>query len=290
MVHFYEVRNRDGLAIADPIDWPKFLSDLATLSPDRRLRRIYNIDHWGQVYPHNERDHFILARAREEGISSFNRQNGEIIDHESDTANPYVEISVASFLPNSNIFGFVLGSQASSRVGNFEAWLNEYKALNESVSIVPVLNKNVLQRIENADEVRLLRVGFDRDQLSSISEQNSLRGVLQEIEAEHGALDVELVLRVKGRVNKDHTESRVSLLRTLRSMIGSAFTKGQADLVNFDAEGKPNTEHIDLVNSFLARKMDVSVRDEEGNPVRIQSAIAAIERAAEELRDELSEG
>jgi hypothetical protein len=181
----------------------------------------------------------------------------------------------------------MLGSQASSRIRSLERWINFHQAFSEPITISPLLSKDVVDKVMSADEIKVLRIKYDGDQLGSIRRQNRLSGTLEALESGHGNIDVELILRVTGRVNERKQAERQNLLQTARSMIRSSYKKASADLINYDAEGRHHMEHVDFLNNVLARRMEVSVKDEEGNPVRIPSAIAAIERAAQVLDDEL---
>jgi hypothetical protein len=286
-VQFFEVQHADGSRFDGPLPWVDFLASLALESVRRRRHAIYAVDHWCQTYTFDGRDHLIMARLRDESVSSFNTTNGDIVDVQSEVGNPHVELSIASFLPDTNILGFVLGSQASSRVKSLEEWINEHKVFSDPISIAPLLSLRSMEKINEATEAKLLQVRFERDQLSSLAHKNRLTDALQVLEEAHGSVDIELTLRVKGKVDEEHTGERRKIGQTAKSLIGSSFSRASAELVSYNTDGKPVREYVDFLNDVLAKKMDVSVKDDEGNPVRIPSALAAIDRAATELSDEL---
>ncbi|HVK22235.1 MAG TPA: hypothetical protein VM677_12840 [Actinokineospora sp.] len=285
-VSFYEVRDENGTRLGEALDWDSILDDLARQSAKSCRHRIFGTEHWGRVYHWNDLPNFILVRARDEGVSAFDIDNEQFIDHESEAGSPYVELSITKFLPGTNRFGFVLGSNASSRAGSMEAWINEHKMFKERISIVPLVSQRVLEKIDKASEAKLLKVRLDRDHVAAVGPSNGLYSVFQNLKNKHGGVDAELILRVKGRINNDYREERQGLLETAKSVANTRFSKAFVELINYDANGKPHVDKVDFMNDLLARKMDVSVTDDEGNPVRIPSAITAIERAAERLREE----
>jgi hypothetical protein len=89
----------------------------------------------GQVYPLDNRDHFVLARLREYGVSTFDIEQDQIVDRESQAANPYVELSIISVLPGTNKFGFLRGSNAASHAASFGDWLNKLGAFPPATGI-----------------------------------------------------------------------------------------------------------------------------------------------------------
>lgn len=288
-VQFFEVVAQDGTRLAQPYPWPEILADLAKQPAADCKHVVAGVDHWGRVYTYEEEDHFILVRLVEEGVSSFDISTESFIDIESNAANPYVELSIAKFLPNSNIFGFVLGSNGSSRVGSMERWINAHKMFQGEVAIVPLVSKRALDKIRAAEEAKLLTVRLDQDHVSSIGTQSGLYSVLKDIEESHGSVDIELTIRAKGRVDEERREERMGIVRTAKSMIRAPFSRAVVELVNYDSKGKPHIEKVDFLNHLLATKMNVSVTDKEGNPVRIPSAISAINKAAEKLRVDLAD-
>ncbi|SFW66632.1 hypothetical protein [Amycolatopsis australiensis] len=286
-VQFFEVVNSDGSRIENgSLDWQEILFDLSRQHIRDRRHRIGGIDHWGQIYPYNGDEHFILAKNREDGVSSFDIENEEFIDSETQAGNPYVELTIIKFIPGTNRFGLVLGSGASSRAGTFQIWLNEHRVFAEEISVKPLVSNRVLEKIQGAQQAKLLNVRLERDQAAAVSEANGLYGAVRAITAVHGSVDVELILRVKGQVDSRHDDERISILNTARSVINTQFSKAMVELVQFDQEGKPETETVNFVNDLLSKKMKVSVTDEEGHPVRIPSAIAAIDRAIDDLQSE----
>lgn len=285
-VQFFEVRDSKGAKLPEALDWPKILLDISRQSVKECKHSVGLVDHWGRIYNYNETDHLILARLREDGVSSFDIENETFIDLESQEENPYVELSISKFIEGTNRFGFVLGSNASSRVSSLEGWINAHKVFSKDISIVPLISNRVLQKIQEADEAKLLRVRMERDQVSTIKESSGLFSVSKNLEKAHGSIDVDFTIRVKGRIDEKHKGEREKILNTARTIVDTQFSRAEVDLVVYNAKGKPEIDHVNFMNDLLAKKMTVSVTDKEGNPVRIPSAIVAIERAADALKAE----
>lgn len=286
MVRFYEVQNENQESFPRALPWEQFLDRLSQQSVKDRQHSVDGVDHWCRTYTVDERDHLVMARAREDAVSSLNIAQDDIVDMDSEVGRPYVELSIVSFVPGTNYFGFMLGSQASSRVGSLEKWINLHKEFNAPITISPLLSKDAASKIMNADEIKVIQVKYSGDQLGSVRRQSRIGDALQVLEEGHGGVEIELILRATGKVTERKRPERRRLLETARSVFGDPYKKASAEVINYDAEGVYHTEHVDFINDALARKMTVSVRDEEGNPVRIPSAITAIERAAMTLRDE----
>jgi hypothetical protein len=286
LVAFFEVRDEDGDALAEPVDWPGFLAYVSRQSMDNRCHSVNDAPHWGQVYTYNETDHLILARRRDE-VSSLNITTGEIVDTESDASNPWVEVSVVHFLPNTNRFGFVLGSNAAPRVTSLQHWINQHNILDEQISVAPVLDRKVLQKIRGADAASMVRVTFDPDRLADIH-AHGLYEVAQGLKQNFGDVVIELQLSV----TRSHggRDEQAMMLREARNLAGTgAFDKAVARLLWHDDGGKIYQDDVNFLNHRLARKMKIDLTDKEGKSIRIHSAIDAIYRASDYLKRDLYE-
>ena len=288
-IQFFEFVDEDGSRIPDPLPWEDALSAIWRQDVDARKHSIYGVQHWGQVYTYDDTDHFVLARLREEGVSTFDIARDQIIDQESQAANPYVELSIISILPGTNKFGFVRGSNASSHAVTFGEWLNAHETFSRSVSVAPLVSRRTQEKIARAREVKLLDVRYDpqTSRAAAVADSTGLSTAMNSLVDGHSGADIEITLRQKGRPGQRTAELRHAIANTMRWVAGHPFSKAVADIVEFDDDGTVHQERIDFLNDILARRMTVSVVDEEGNPVRIPSALAAISRAADILREDL---
>lgn len=285
-VAFFEVFDSEGQTIPAALPWDVFLARIEKQSVKERQHRLWGTIHWASAYPYAERNHFVLARSREDAPSTLDVATGEFIDHENDIQKPWVEISVASFIEGTNKFGYILGSSASPRVSSMEEWINRHELFDAPISIGPAVNPNVLARLNGAAQVKLLSVKLARGQVGSNPQDHGIFTAARTLSEDYGDVDIEIILKVAGRVDHEHDTEREGLLDAARGVLGHDFKKAVAELLHFNDQGKAESEEVNLLNDRLATKMKVSVTDAEGNPIRIQSAIAAIYRAIDKFKAE----
>lgn len=289
-VAFFEIRDAKGDPFPEPLPWDKHLADISRESAEARKHRVGEAAHWGQVYTRHETDHLILARYRDD-VSSYDIATGDIVDTASDSAKPWVELSVIHFLPETNRIGYVLGSHAAPRISALQGWINIHALVQGGVTIEPVLSKRVLQKIHGAAEASVLRVKYDSRQLDLSSEDDS--AAIAEIKRLVGSklhhTSVELVFRVEGGMAPGLEEERVRVLKIAKEVSADDFKAATAKLVNYDEKGRPRAEDVDFLKHRLARKEKVTITDKDGKSVKIASAIDAIYRAASRFGDELYE-
>lgn len=285
LVAFFEVQDEEGKSLEAPIDWPQFLSYVARQNMEERRHRINGIAHWGQVYTYKERDHLILARHRDE-VSSLDTTTGEIVDTESDVNKPWVEVSAIHFLPDTNRFGFVLGSNAAPRVSSLAHWINEHDVLDERITIAPVFDRNIMKKIQRAEGATLVKAVFEDDRVTDLRQSHGLYEAAQHMKAKYGDVVVELIIRT----SKDHGGPRESsnILQEAQFLADTgAFSKAYAGLNWRDEEGQLHKEQVDFVDHRLAKSMKIRVVDASGTSIKIASAIEAIYRAADHLKADL---
>lgn len=282
LVAFFEIQDEEGKALESPIDWPGLLSFVAHQSMEERRHRINGIAHWGQVYTYKETDHLILARHRDE-VSSLDTVTGEIVDTESDINRPWVEVSVIHFLPDTNRLGFVLGSNAAPRISSLAHWINEHDVLDDRITIAPVLDRDVMRKIQRAEGANLVKVTFEGDRVRDLPEGHGLYEVAQGMKVRYGDVVVELVLRT----TKDHggVQETSNILNEAQYLAGTGmFDQAVAGLSWRDEEGRLQKEQVNFVKHRLAKSMKISVVDADGKSIKITSAIEAIYRAADRLK------
>jgi hypothetical protein len=286
-VAFFEIKDSDGNPFPDPLPWDKHLADIARESASARKHSLGGVDHWGQIYTIHETDHFILARYRED-VSSFDIAAGNFIDTASDLAKPYVELAIVHFIPGTNRIGYVRGSHASPRVSSLEGWINMHGLVEDGVTIEPVLSRHVLSKIAGASEASLVRVGYRSDQLHlNHDDRSTIADIKRQIDGGVKNTYVELLFRVEGGTAPSVREERLKLLDVAREVSSQDFAKASAKLINYDEDGKPRAEDVNFVKHRITTKKKVKITDDEGNPVKVASAVEAIYQAIEDLSDEI---
>jgi len=283
-VAFFEVFDSEGRPLSNVLPWDDFLDRLEKESIDQRKHKLWNTDYWASAYPYDERNHFVLARSREDAPSTLDVATGEFIDHENDIQRPWVEIAVASFIPDTNRFGYVLGSSASPRISSMAEWINRHDIFDAPISIGAAINTDVLARLNGAAQVKLLEVKLARGQFANNPQSHGIFTAARALSENYGDIDIEITLKVGGRVDKNHDSERTGLLDAARGLLGRDIKGGVAELLRFNDQGKPEGDIVNLLHDRLATKMNVSVTDDKGNPIRIQSAITAIYRAVDKFR------
>ena len=98
---------------------------------------------------------------------------------------------------------------------------------------------------------------------------------------------VELVFKVEGGTEASVHDQRIQLLDVAREVSTQDFAKASAKLINYDAEGKPKAEDVNFVKHRVTTKKKVQITDDDGNPVKVKSAVEAIYQAIYELNDEI---
>lgn len=291
-VAFFEVCDEHDQPIGIE-DWQVHLRALQARRSDEgavSLRHeILGLRHYAQSYIHQERLSLVIARERDEPPSSLDETSGDIVDENTQANRPWVEICVASFIENTNIFGFVLGGMSAPRAGTVADWINKDAQLfSELISVRPYVADNLVGVLrDSSSEARLVRLRLEPQQINAAEIDGSgLYSATQQIgrELDLGPeVDVEVVLRIRGRSAGATEGTRRTLADRARELIGLNVRGAQAEIVDIDPESS-NRELVDIVKHRMATKEQVSVMDEEGRQVRIPSAINAISRAANRLQ------
>lgn len=293
-VAFFEVCDENELPML-ATDWQDCLDDLLVRQQNKGVidlrHEIVGVRNYARVYSHNESLHLVLAREREEPPSSLDEASGDILDEETDANRPWVEISVISFIPDTNIFGLVLGAQGSPRASALADWINtDGELFTDPISVRPYTADKLVDMLQDgSSEARMVSVRLDPHQIKQgeIDPSGGLYSAAQQLgrELDVGTeIDVEVILRVRGRSSSASDETRGYLADLGRALVGKPIVGGQVELVDFEPESVTDRELVDLVKHRMATKETVSVMDDEGHQVRIPSAINAISRAADRLQ------
>lgn len=290
-VAFFEVCDEDEDPL-EPVDWQSLLGEL----DDRRVSHgatslrhtIHGFRHYAQVYTHLETYHLVIAREREEPPSSLDEGSGEILDEQTNANRPWVEISILSFIPDSNVFGFVLGAMGSPRSSAVADWLNADELFEDSLTVRPYISETLVDLVRDGDsEARLFRMklsaqqlyeGFDPD--SGVYSRSQQFGRELDMGPE---VDLEITLTLNGNAKSTAESTRRALGDIARSVIGREMVAGKVEVVDLDSGPRVERELVDLVKHHITTKENVSVMDDEGHQVRVPSAVNAISRAISKL-------
>ncbi|GAA3652815.1 hypothetical protein GCM10022237_10910 [Nocardioides ginsengisoli] len=293
-VAFFEVCDENELPML-ATDWQDCLGELLVRQQDKGVtdlrHEISGARNYARIYSHNDSLHLVLAREREEPPSSLDEDSGDILDEETEANRPWVEISVMSFLPDTNIFGLVLGAQGSPRAGALADWINtDGELFDDLISVRPYTADKLVGMLQDgSSEARMVSLRLDSHQIKQgdIDPNGGLYSATQRLgrDLDIGTeVDVEVILRVRGRSSSASEGTRGYLADLGRALVGRSISGGQVELVDFEPESVTDRELVDLVKHRMATKETVSVMDDEGHQVRIPSAISAISRAADRLQ------
>lgn len=291
-VAFFEVCDENELPMA-PEDWQDQLAALLerqqVAGPLSLRHEIDDMRTYARVYVIDDERHLVMARERDEPPSSIDESNLEIVDEETQANRPWVEISILSFIPGTNIFGFVLGAMGSPRQNVLADWINEDgQMFAELVTVRPYVADSLVNMLQDgSSEARMVRLRLDAAQINGTEVDGAgLYSATQQLgrQLDMGPeVDVEVILRVRGRADSATEGTRRSIADRAKELIGKSFRGAQAEIVDLEPESTTDREIVDLVKHRMATKERISVMDDEGHQVRIPSAVAAISRAASRL-------
>jgi hypothetical protein len=288
LVSFFEVCDEVGKPFAEPVDWQGFLEEIAQDPIEERKVPVHGVMTWAEVYSFRGAKHFVLARERDL-VSSLNTETGEIIDHDSDANVPWVEISVAHFLPDTNKVAFVLGNNSSPHISSLEEWLNAKRIFEEKVSIQPLLDRNAVKKLKRASSASLVQVSFAPRQTAELSNTGGLFGFARQMQETYGNVTVSLELKIDGRAPRRDSDEAASILDEVKNLAGGTeYQKAIAKIIQVNDQGKERIATLDFLNQRLAKKVKIELANHEKRTVRIMSVLEAIYKAADSLKDDLN--
>lgn len=292
-VAFFEVCDENDLPFAAE-DWQQHLRDLRDRQHKQGVKSlrqdIRGLRHYAQGYTHDGELSLVVARERDEPPSSLDENSGEILDEATQANRPWVEICVASFIKDTNVFGFVLGGMSAPRAGVIADWINaDAQMFGELVSVRPYVADNLVGMLQDgSSEARMVSVHLDAGQIYGQQVDGAgLFSATQRMgrELDLGPeVDVEVILRIRGRADGATEDTRRTLADRGRDLIGRPVRGAKVEIVDFEPDSTTDRELVDIVKHRMATKEQVSVMDEDGHQVRIPSAINAISRAASRLQ------
>jgi hypothetical protein len=291
-VTFFEVVDENDQPFAAE-DWQVNLRQLRDRQNDHGVvdlrHEIGGVRHYAQVYTHQGECSLVIARERDEPPSTLDESTGQIIDETTQASRPWVEICVLSFIAGTNVFGFVLGGMASPRAGVVSQWFNkDGETFDELVEVRPHTADALVGMLQDgSSEARMVSVRLDAAQIYGDGVNGAgLFSATQDIGRQLNAgpeVDVEVILRIRGRADSASEGTRRWIADRARELIGMNIRGGQAEIIEYTDNEQTDRELVDLVKHKMATKEEVSVMDDDGRQVRIPSAINAISRAADRL-------
>ncbi|MFJ4090171.1 hypothetical protein ACIPYS_01200 [Kitasatospora sp. NPDC089913] len=273
------------------IDWDTALSALARASlEDRRVEKEHILV--GSVVTANDQDHLLLHRVKDnsEWLSVMNWNTGEWHELEQNASQGFLDTSAICFLPFGNIIGLMQGATSAPTHKALEQWLNELKLFpGVNLAIRPVMSHAEIDKLKSAHGASKIEVRIGSSRISALSNKTGrLASFLKLANESYGDIKVTMIISVpRGRGRGEDRQALLEDLRDIAEVAPNAAERARASLVYADADGPEYTRLVELVEHHITAKRRVSAVDNEGNSIRILSAVDAILEVAAEHEDEL---
>lgn len=292
-------------------DWQSLLANLKTMSlaertsegPTRRLiGEVLSVDGEYALKLMEPRDEnswlevLKIEKAKQAGDEGSDDGGTAAVDI-SDIGT-LVETTILTFVLGENIFGMIQGSRSSPSHTAVAEWLtsiqfNGKPLLPDPKKFLvaePVLSRAQKRKLKQSDGVSEASVRISTSKAEALERAGSkfLPGMLRSLRQEY---EDDLIVTVTMRVprGKAHDDARTKLkaeTQKLRKTVGSAEAV-TATLVSYDAEERARSEEVNFVAQRITSKTQVPLLGEDGNPIKNESAVRAILRAADGSATEL---
>ncbi|WP_254711700.1 hypothetical protein [Streptomyces sp. TRM64462] len=292
-VGFYEVVTvKDGEAKRMPqsLDWDATLADLSRVPVSGRT---FESDSQlvGTITTHHMQDHLLLHRVKDPGewLSVMNWDTGDLRELEQNAHEGYLDTSVICFLPFGNVIGIMQGSRSAPSHRALEAWLNGVGFFpGTQFEVRPVVAHAEIERLKTATGASRVEIKLMANKMGALRERKGgLARTFRVAGESYGEISVTMIISVpRGKALREHREMLLADLEEISDVVTGA-ELARAKLVYSDPGGPERTHLVELVEHNITAKRRVPATDEEGNSIRIVSAVDAILGAAAEHEDAL---
>jgi hypothetical protein len=296
-IGFYEIVTVVGgkAQRAEPMDWDSTLADIArvpvagrTHEGDARLV--------GTVATYNMQDHLLLHRVKDGGewLSVINFDTGDLRELEQSVHEGYLDTSVVCFLPFGNVVGIMQGATSAPSHRGLQNWLNGVELFpGTELQVRPVVAHAEAERLRTASGASKVEVKVMANKMGALREGHERRGglarSLRAAAESYGEISVTMIISVPRGRSHALVGDRERLLADLDEIsdIVSGAERARARLVYSDPSGPERIQLVELVEHSITAKRRVPATDDQGNSIRIVSAVDAILAAAAEHQDAL---
>ncbi|WP_079178336.1 hypothetical protein [Streptomyces mangrovisoli] len=274
-----------------PMDWDSALSDLATASVEDRMVA-KEVTLVGSVATVRQQDHLLLHRVKDatEWLSVMDWGTGQWQELEQNASRGFVDTSAICFLPFGNVIGLMQGSVSAPSHKALETWLNELHLFPDTRLVVrPVLSKAEVERLGTAQGASRIEIRIGSHKASALRGRNGrLASFLRQAQEAYGDINVTMIISVpRGRGRDADRQALLADLRDIAPVAPDAAARAQARLVFAEADGVERSRLVELTEHHITAKRRVSAVDNDGNSIRILSAVDAILDVAAEHESEL---
>lgn len=292
-VSFFEiVKNGDGEQIPLPqMDWDAALADIATATlEERRVDKTSIIV--GSVATVHQQDHLLLHRAKDasEWLSVMDWNTGEWQELEQNASRGFLDTSAIVFLPFGNVVGMMQGSVSAPTHKSLETWLDALKLFpGASLAVRPLVSKAEVERLKTARGASRIEIKIGGHKVASLRERNGrLAKFLRTANATYGDVTVTMIISIpRGKALTEQRQLLLDDLRDIAEIAPEATERARAKLVYADVDGPEYSRLVELTEHHITAKRRIPAVDDEGNSIRIMSAVDAILDVAAEHEDEL---
>ena len=291
IVFFEIVTNVAGEQARVPqLDWGRALADLATASVQERM-----VDKEttlvGSVATVHQQDHLLVHRVKDstEWLSEMDWSTGEWRELEQNASRGFVDTSAVCFLSFGNVVGIMQGSVSAPTHKGLETWLNELHLFPEPLVARPVLSKAEVERLGTAYGASRIEIKIGGHRTSALrSRTGRLARFLRLAYDAYGDINVTMIISVpRGKTRDGDRQALLDDLRDIAPVAPDAADRARARLVFSEADGVEHSRLIELTEHHITAKRRVSAVDDQGNSIRILSAVDAILDVAAEHEGEL---
>jgi hypothetical protein len=148
-----------------------------------------------------------------------------------------------------------------------------------------VLSNRARRELARSAEVSRLETTVSTTRAQALEDKGSkLAPILRRVNEDFGPVKVTVIITTSS-AKKNH-EGRQLLRAEAQNLAAVAaaddVTKAKATLVHFDADDNQKSEDVDFITQRITAKRKIDAFDDDGQPIRILSAVRAILAAAAE--------
>jgi hypothetical protein len=276
----------------EQLPWEDTLESIA-LTKDVNERRVESDSVLvGNAIIIDEEDHLLLHRVKNAGewLSVLDWSTGEWRELESKATEGYLDTTALCFLPYGNVVGMMQGSTSAPSHKSLQTWLNGLKFFPEMQLIVrPVVSRAEVERLRSARGASKIEIRIGSSKMAALEDRTGrLASFLRRASLDYGDVDVTVIISVpRGRAHSDDRERLLADLRDLEQVVPDAAERARATLTYAEQSGPEYSRLVELVEHHITAKRRVAAVNEDGESIRILSAVGAILGVAAEHEAEL---
>ncbi|MCD2191613.1 hypothetical protein [Actinomycetospora soli] len=287
-IAFYEIVESEQAAEVrtTQLDWEAML---AALSRAEFKDRQFESEHVfiGAVVTYQEQDHLLLHRVKDqtEWLSTVNWESEVVAEVEDWASRGYLETSVISFLPFGNVVAVMKGSTTAPSHKSLETWLNGLELFpGRSLKVRPVVSHAEIERLRTATGASKAEIRIGTSKAAALENRHGrLSRFLRMANEEYGDVNVTLTLSVPpGNTRAEERQALLNDLQELETVMPSAAERASAVLVYGDSSSGESRRVAEFVEHDITAKRKVPAVNEQGESVKIESAVNVMLEVADD--------